>query len=220
MTHLKTWLHQHKQLLFVLGGLFILAGPFGSVCYVRSNWPSQAPEQIVLVGVVATVAAAYLAFLAAVVALMAFIVADQTPNLGVELNDKPLTTGFELAVAEPLNVGRRIAGPAGIRIRLINTSSFSARNPIVRLRVNGALLSGFVSPWRREGPTGEDSIFIWEGGTNVSIHGYGMPYLLPEFGLAGGNSWAREAVTISIEVVAEGFRLPPRGVAVTVTNTP
>jgi hypothetical protein len=213
---LKGWLHQQKQLLFVVGAGFILAGPVVSLIYLKSTWPADKAGQVAIVGVVATVAAAYLAFLAAIVALLAFIVADESPVLRVELNDKPLDAGFDLEVAEVLHAGRRISGPPAITIRLVNTSNFSARNPVVRLQVNGALLSAFVVPWRREGDFG-DGVFIWEGGANKPIHG-GMPYLVDPFGLAGADSWAGGDVTLSVEVVAEGFRLPPRRVAVRVTQ--
>jgi len=216
LNQLRGWLHLHRQVLFIAGGLFIVAGPIGSVFYLQRNWPHTPTEQIVLVGVVATVAAAYLAFLAAFVALLAFIVADESPVLRVELNGNPLNAVLNVHVAEPLHGGRRIVGPAAVTIRLVNTSNFSARNPVVRLQITGVLLNAFVVPWRRQGAFG-DGVYLWEGGANVSIHG-GMPYLVPDFGLAGGDSWAGPQITVSVEVVAEGFRLPPHPVAVHVVQ--
>jgi hypothetical protein len=163
---------------------------------------------------VATIAAAYLAFLAAAVALLAFIVADETPNLEVTLNNETLDTGFDLEVAEVLRGGRRIAAPAAINIRFRNTTNFSARNPVVRLEIKGALLNAFVEPWRRVGDFG-DGTYFWQGGPSDSIHG-GMPYVVPPFGLAGNDSWAEAHVAISIEVAAEGFHLGPHPIAVQV----
>ena len=209
MKRLGTVLHQRQQILFWFLGALIVAGPLVCLIYLKGNWPGTGPEQISLVGVVATAAAAYLAFLAALVALFAYALADESPTLSIEVNWRPLSAGIDLELGGPLGQGRRIVGPWEITFTLTNTSRFSARNPLVRFQIADAWLEGVRAPWRREGPTiaGTSGAYIWEGGADRSIHGFGLPYVLDKLSLTGGNSWAWDTVRMSVEVVAEGFRL-------------
>jgi hypothetical protein len=92
-------------------------------------------------------------------------------------------------------------------IRLENTSRFSARNPMVRLTMSNALINSYAPEWTTTSVS-ENTTYQWSGGSDISIHGFGMTYELPPFGLVGDNSKARTNIAIAIDLFAEGFRLP------------
>ncbi|SRR6266851_1631125 len=211
-----------RPIFFWVIGLAIGAAPVVGTLYGATHWPRQPADQLTLVGVIATVAAAWLAFVAAGVALLAYVLADESPDLSVLLNGKPLADGFDLQLSLPFEGGKhRISGPAALVFALKNTTNFSARNPAVRLRVAEAQFIAFVSrtqeelPWRLQSPWGEDVTVLWNGGADVSIHGH-WTYDVPPISLQLGSSWARPSVSITIEVVAEGFHLPPRTIPIKV----
>jgi hypothetical protein len=198
---------QLRPVSFWLIGLLIVVGPVGGLLWLLSHWPQQAADQIALVGVVATVVAVWLALLAAIVALMAYILADESPDLTVLLNGKPLANGFDLRLTGGTDGRYEITGPPELVFTLVNRSRFSARNPSIRVAFRDVWLHAFSPVWRVRSQTPDEIVLQWSGGADISVHGQ-WEEDAPPLGLVGNQSWARETVRMTIEVVAEGARLP------------
>src|SRR5438128_2011252 len=117
---------RQRRAFATLFGFLIVAGPVGGLLYLANwNWPEHGQDQIVLMGVVAAIVTVYLAVLAAVVALLAYILADQSPELevwlkvteastylGFDFAPRPLREGFDLTLGKRPPVAPGLREPA------------------------------------------------------------------------------------------------------------
>jgi hypothetical protein len=207
-----------RPIFFWVIGLAIVAAPAVGTLYGATHWPRQPADQLTLVGVIATVAAAWLAFVAAGVALLAYLLADESPDLSVLINGRPLADGLDLQLRESKDGKHPIRAPDMLVFALVNRNSFSARNPAVRIRFIGMQIVGLFPrdappEWHLQSPWGEDITVLWNGGADISVHGH-WNYDLPPIPLHVGATWARSTVSITIEVVAEGFHLAPHTIPI------
>ncbi len=201
-----------RQISFGVIVAAIVGGPAAGVGWLATHWPEHASDQYVVVGAISTVVAVWLALIAAVVALMAYILADESPNLSVLLDGRPLDRGLDLLLADPVDDRYQIASPPYLPFRLVNRSGFSARNPSVRVNFTDAMLSNQLD-WKITRRTGDDVSLQWSGGGDVSVHGH-WEQNVPSVDLTGTDVWVRQSVTLTVEVVAEGFRLSPQQVPI------
>jgi|ERR1700687_226319 len=209
-------------IFFWIFGIAIVATPLIGVSYVRVNWPTKWTDQLALVGVVSTVGAAWLAFLAALVALLAYALADEKPDLSVLLDGKPLEAGFDLNLANPTADRYEVVAPRYLIFRLVNHSGFSARNPAVRVNFTEAMAvdPGFSPQWGVTYRTGDDISVQWSGGADISVHGH-WEQNAPPLNLVGSTAtWVRQGIGMTVEVVAEGFRLPAQKVPIRIHRIP
>ena len=216
------WLRWRRRELRRFGGatgalVAIFAGPIVGVTYLVWNWPQHGSDQLALVGVVSTVVAVWLAAVAAVVALLAYLVADESPDLSVALNGQPPASGLDIILGKHLGQGRHeILNPPEVVFRLENSSSYSARSPIIAVAFTDAFLYGLDQRWEEFHRTGDDISYQWAGGVNITVHGKGR-ILAPRLGLHDHTAnWARIDMTMSVEVFAEGFHLSPQRVPIRV----
>jgi len=215
VTRLRRLRSYIRPVSFLAIGLFILVGPIGAGFWLILHWPNNAPDQIALSGVVATVAAAWLAFVAAVVALLAYMLADESPDVTLLLDGKPLADGLDLYLTSGPEGRYVINAPQVLTFRLVNKSGFSARNPSISVSFTGVWLHGFSPEWKVYFQSAEDITLHWSGGADFSVHGH-WEENAPSLGLFGNGSWARETVTMKVEVVAEGFWLPEQSIPIRV----
>jgi hypothetical protein len=218
---------QQRKIFTLVFGLLILAGPAVGILYGISRWPSQPTDQVALVGADATVVTVWLAFLAAVVALLAYRLADQSPELevllkvteaptylGFDFAPRPLREGFDLKLGKRPPVAPSLREPALVIDRprelvfiLKNVTGYTARNPAVRVRgANLYLASSTRADWEGDRGSVTNLDLFWQGRVNVAIHGH-MSLDLPGLALADGSNWATPSIRLSIEVFAEGFHL-------------
>lgn len=208
------WLHWRHQYVRRLGGVFfgvlILIGPLGGLLYLSQNWPASRADQVALVGVVATVVTVWLAAVAAIVALLAYLLADESPDIAVWIvGAGPVADGIDFLLGQDLSAGRReILAPPQLDFRLENSSAFSARSPVLEVTLTDCYAHGVDSRWQVFRQTADDIAFQWSGGADISVHGKGR-ILTPPLTFANTGSWARENMTITVEVFADGFHLAP-----------
>jgi len=212
------WLHWRRGYVRRLwSGLFaglILAGPIVGIVYLWANWPARGTDQLAAVGVVATVVTVWLAGIAAIVALLAYLLADESPDLAILINGAAPADGLEILLGNHLSQGRHeIVAPPQITFKLENSSKFSARNPVVELAFTDFYVQGFDARWQVFRQTADDISLQWSGGADISVHGQGR-FLLPSLSLGATGSWARLEMTLTVEVFADGFHLKPQRVPV------
>jgi hypothetical protein len=231
---------QQRKIFTWVFALLILAGPVAGFLYGISNWPRQPTDQVALVGADATVVTVWLAFLAAVVALLAYNLADQSPELevwlrvteaptylGFDFAPLPLRMGFDLKLGKRPPVAPGLGEPALVIDRphelvfiLKNLGGYTARNPAARVRgANLYLVSSTHADWVGDRKSITNLDLFWQGGVNAAIHG-NMSLDLPPLALADGSNWAMPTVTLSIEVFAEGFHLKEQQIDIRVEREP
>src|SRR5438445_9906701 len=222
MTRFRWRRENVRPLSFVVIAVAIVGGPTVGAVWLWNHWPEQASDQVATVGAVATVVAVWLALIAAVVALLAYIVADEAPDLSVLLDEKPLASGFDLHLTNPTADRFEVAAPPYLVFRLVNHSGFSARNPAIRVSFTDAIaVDPATSPaWGVTYRTADDISLQWYGGADISVHGH-WDQIVPPLVLVGSTqTWVRQGIGITVEVVAEGFRLPAQKVPVRVHFIP
>jgi hypothetical protein len=162
---------------------------------------------------VAGLGALYVTAVAGIIALIAYGLASRRPVLAIELRPRP----WEAAAQPTLIIDGDSRAtiltyprpPVDIAVRLVNWGSFSARNPAVRLELQG--LTSVLKPdhdtlgWQQVPPihfmTG--LAWLWNGGVDTAIHGHGWLHDLPRFRLARAVVLG-ESASLNIKAVADG----------------
>lgn len=159
----------------------------------------------------ATIVTVWLATVAALVALLAYLVADESPDLAILINGATPAEGIDILLGDVLSDRRyEILAPPEIRFKIENSSAFSARSPVIEVAFTDVWLHAFDPKWSVFRQTGDDMSLQWSGGSDITVHGKGR--IIPtSLGLAGNGSWARTTMTLTIEAFCR--RLSPQAAA-------
>ena len=206
-----------RQWMIVVTGALVGVAVLAVVGSAFEGWQYGLPthDRTVLVNTVAAVAAFILVAWGVVVALAAYVSATGTPDLSVELTFRypfPNEPVFSLArddeIKQKLTDEHQYIGPyrqAEGQMMMKNSSKYAARNPGVRIRLDGL---GGVPPqagWTvvaKENMVGT-IILQWDGGADYIIHGE-WSRMLPALDVRGMYAFTKAPAFI-IEFAADGF---------------
>lgn len=182
-------------------------------------------DRIALVGEVITAATLLLAAVAGLVAVLAYALSTGAPNLEVKVTnaENPYRQPtIDLGPDDSINVCK----DEELAISLRNVSSYSARNPVVTVRMVGFIFSEAQSvrdweiiDWNPFRPDEKHKV-QWDGGVDYSVHGrstrrlpplqlrkHNYRFVEPGTPRALGRVYRKPiAPGWEIEILAEGYR--------------
>jgi hypothetical protein len=180
-------------------------------------------DRIAAVSVGIGAATLFITVIAALVALAAYHAATQAPDLQPQILFPGSEPNRPRLVSNPQQAQEGVFGKFAdfsqlvARVRIYNASKFSARNPLMRIRLRN--LSGVKesnSPYGWESLDGDangTTWFQWEGGADQMVHGKSLSFL-PNLRVPGLMTLGPEPPSLTLEVLAEGSE--PRTVVVPV----
>jgi hypothetical protein len=225
----RTWRRLRVRQRWALVGFVValVAGLVGCGALAIATWTGswEVDRRLAALAAIFAGGAVWVAIVAGIVAVVAYALASERPSLRIELrmpHSQPDTPVLCFDPEERAYVKLLKFDQLTVRIRLHNTSDFSARNPAVRVETIGL-------EWRREEaqtldmdpppgyprdgweavePTHPDATaaYQWDGGLNNSIHGPNWFRDLPSLPLYGFAGVAGARHVLHVEAVAEGDR--------------